>query len=125
MPREWTVTVADWPELGDKHYRCRIRSVDKQRKPPGLCITIEHLEREQRGRQHECMLPLPCRPDGPTAAFFRACGSTVAVGRSLRPKQCVGCELLVRFGRTQAGLEPVEFAAVSTPSYTTTSKKEP
>lgn len=111
MPRPWTETVCDWLEIKQNEACsvCVVR-IDKTKKPTGLKVTLEHTERDQLGRQHVTTLPMPCRPGGPTADFFRACGQRVEPGSQIQPKQCIGKTILVRFEPALSGeLEPANF----------------
>jgi hypothetical protein len=78
-----------------------------------MLITLEHISAEQRGRRHgPVLLPLPCRPGGLTASFFRACGQDVEPTKQLFPKKCIGRLIAVRFRRIADGAyEPADFEA--------------
>ena len=111
MPRNWTETVSEWPHLEHRSYPMRVIRVERNTKPRGMLVTFEHVSEEQRGRRHgPALLPLPCRPGGLTASFFRAGSQAVEPGGRLFPKKCVGKLIDVRFRRGADGThEPVEF----------------
>lgn len=114
MPRNWTENVADWLQISEhRRYAMRVIRVERNTKPRGMLITLEHLSEEQRGRQHgPLLLPLPCRPGGLTASFFRACGQVVEPTEQLFPKKCIGRLIHVRFRRIADGAcEPADFEA--------------
>lgn len=110
MPRPWFETITDFPDLTDKPYACCVVDVVKHHSPLGIRVILEHTGSSQLGRRHEAILPLPCRPSGPTSEFFRACRLDVEVGSSVKPTQCVGKVVLVRFKRTESGYQPITFA---------------
>ena len=115
MPRNWTETVSDWPHLEHRSYPMRVIRVERNTKPRGILVTLEHLSEEHRGRRHgPALLPLPCRPGGLTASFFRACGQAVEPGSQLFPKKCVGELIGVRFCRGADGAhELLEFETIN------------
>lgn len=113
MPRNWTETVSDWPHLEHRSYPMRVIRVERNTKPRGMLVTLEHLSQDQCGRRHgPIVLPLPCRPGGLTASFFQACRQAVERGNQLIPKRCVGQRIDVQFHLGPDGaLEPVDFKA--------------
>ena len=91
MPRQLSFTVCPWPDYRDgQSYRSRVVRVAKSTKPSGLAVQLEHLDSEQEGRGLQVVLPLPPRPEGLTASFFRACGMEIAIGARIVPKDAVG-----------------------------------
>jgi hypothetical protein len=96
MPRLWTIVVSAWSRLvEDRPYDVRVIDVRRNAKPDGVLVTLEHLE--EPGRRNTVLLRLPCRPDGPTAEFFRACGQEVEPDTRLRPRDCIGQIIAAHF----------------------------
>lgn len=105
------IRVAPWPKVSAKRkYKMLVAAVCKQRKQTSLCVTLEHLDPGQQGRIVECYLPLPCRPQGPTAEFFRGCGHEVEIDAKLNPRDCISRIIMVRFRVSESGgAEPSSF----------------
>jgi hypothetical protein len=110
MPRAFQIVIEPWPPYRDEFYHCRVNDIKKSKSPPGLQVTIEQLHPDYRGRQHQFVLPLPCRPDGFSAGFLKACGYSTVVGTEITPKECIGREVLVRFRTTRDNVDVVDFA---------------
>ena len=89
MPRPWHLNVEPWPRLNETAwYALAILSVRKAGK--AIELEVEHRDEEQLGRRHTLLLPLPVRPEGALADFFRACGQEVGVASKLDPRATVG-----------------------------------
>jgi len=112
MPRKLTLTVEGFPEpQADRWYTCQIEAVDVARGKAALTVTWMHVAGGLEGLRQSVTWPLPVRPEGPAARFFRATGQTVAIGASLVPDACLGGVLDVCFGKGLQGLEPRSFRA--------------
>jgi len=114
MPRPWIETVSDWDQLiSTRAYRVRTLSVRKVKKPRVLDLVLECLDEDQRGRRLRFTLPLPCRPSGPTASFFVACGQRVALDARLRPEDCAGKIINVKIAHDDTEeIVPESFEAI-------------
>jgi hypothetical protein len=115
MPRPWIEEVCDWQEIDTgRVYRMCVSSIEKDKGGSAITGEVEHLEREQIGRKHSFSLTLPCRPEGPTASFLRACGQEVRVGIQIRPQEvCIGKVIGVRLRQEADGTyQPCAFEAI-------------
>ena len=80
MPRKRRLKVVGYPDFVEgRTYRMRVQRVCLEQGGAGLAVACEHLAEEQQGRNQDLRFPLPVRPYGRTAAFFRACGMEVSV----------------------------------------------
>ena len=95
MPRKWTLQIEGWPALAAAFYLMKVLGISKSKSPAGLLVEPEQLDKSQAGRRHTVSLPLPCRPEGLTAAFFRAAGLDVSIG-TVTPADAVGAILKIR-----------------------------
>jgi len=95
MPRKWSFKIEDWPALAAAFYLMKVLGVSKSKSPAGLLVEPEQLDKSQAGRRHTVSLPLPCRPEGLTAAFFRAAGLDVSIG-TVTPADAIGTILKAR-----------------------------
>lgn len=111
MVRKWLLKIEDDPQISlRKFYQVRITEIERNRKPNGITVTVQHLSPEQEGRCHSFTLPVPIRVSGLTARFFGACNLTVTIGEEIEPKSVAGRILLLRFTQNESGdYEPVEF----------------
>ena len=81
-----------------KSHRALVLGAKANNKAKELRIELRHLDHEQEGRVQKVILPLPVRPNGTTAEFFRAVGVDVAIAAEIRPDDAVGRVVLVCFG---------------------------
>jgi hypothetical protein len=97
--RTQKLTVSDYPEFAlGKSHRALVLGAKANNKAKELRIELRHLDHEQEGRVQKVILPLPVRPNGTTAEFFRAVGVDVAIAAEIRPDDAVGRVVLVCFG---------------------------
>ena len=98
MPRAWELLVEPYPAI-DEHrdHLVSVLSIKKNKGSHGITVDMEHLDGEQTGRKHSIVLPLPIRPAGITAEFFKACCMEPTVGKALLPKDAIGIEITARF----------------------------
>jgi hypothetical protein len=111
MARQVTVKVEDYP-LVTVGQTCPglVSGIEKKSKPPRLRVQFRNLHPKQDGRMHEVMLPLPLRPGGITADFFRAVGQELDVGRTIPVRSAVGTVVRMKFGSSADGqVEVVSF----------------
>ena len=103
-PRSWYETVHSWPPIATaRWHRCRVISVEKHRKPAGMCVMVEHLGKPHTGRRHEISLELPIFPAGLTNDFLQACGFDLQDGSRIAPKDAVGRTIEGRFAPVDGG----------------------
>ena len=95
MPQKWTLKIEGWPALPVAFYLMKVLGISKSKSPAGLQVELEHLDKSQAGRRHTVSLPLPCRPEGLTAAFLKAAGLDVSIG-TVTPADAVGAILKIR-----------------------------
>jgi hypothetical protein len=109
--RSFDLIVEDFPpRKADRSYRCAVLRVSKSKSPVGLLVVLEDRDADHLGQRTQVLLPVPVRPEGTTADFLRACGSEVAVGRSINPRSAVGVMVGVKFGPSSAGaMVPIAF----------------
>jgi hypothetical protein len=107
MPRKWEETVKPFEPLKENHrYLLQVSGVSKCSKA-AICLTLEHVAgHSQAGRVHTLTLPLPIRPDGLTAEFFRAVGIQVQVDTKVAPKDAFGRQVYVKFSLAEGQNEP-------------------
>ena len=80
---------------------------------PHQIFEDSYLDSDQEGRELRVVLPLPPRPEGLTATYFRACGMAVAIGAQLLPRQTIGAVVAVRIlSRPGEDASVVAFEAV-------------
>jgi hypothetical protein len=104
MPRAWLERVCEWPVLqAGVWYLLRVVSVEKSADPPGVRVQFEFLDADQAGRMHMAVLPVPVRPSGLVADFFRAAGLDVIAGGTVSPKAVVGRTVRAQFTRDAHG----------------------
>ena len=115
MSRKVVVKVEDYAPLQPgQAYRLIVFHIE--RKARGQCIeaALRNVEPEHDGRVHRVVLPLPVRPAGRSAEFFRAVGQEVAVDKSIALRDAVGKAVLGFFGPSANGdLEIMSFRPVS------------
>ena len=93
-----------------RDYHVRAAEVHANMKSQRLLLRLEHLDRDQEGRVDEVILPLPVRPHGRTASFFRACGMDVSVDAEINPAGALGRVIVLRLLPTTGGLEGHAFS---------------
>ena len=74
-----------------------------EKKSKRLQVTLRNLDPDQDGREHELSLRLPVRPSGRTAAFFKAVGQEVEVGKTLALRDAIGKVVRMKFGPSPEG----------------------
>lgn len=98
MRRQRLLRVVEYEELvSGQDYLVRVADVKANHKTKRLQVHLEHRNPEQDGRPQEVVLPLPVRPNGQSAAFFRACGIDVQIDQEIDPDRAVGKQVMVRF----------------------------
>ena len=98
MPRRQMLKVVSHPAyVAGCLYRLRIREIRIDRRRGVLGVTLEHLGEDQEGRVQQVMLPLPVRPAGRAAAFFRACGMEVSIDANIVPEDALGKVIAAQF----------------------------
>ena len=104
MTRLWRERIHDWRALRvDVWYLLGVVSLDKVAAPPAIRAVLESLDKEHAGRTHVAVLPVPVRPGGLAADFFRACGVEVVAGGTVTPKAVLGKVVRAQFARTASG----------------------
>jgi hypothetical protein len=104
VPRKWLETVQDWPVLIAGHsYEMRITDVERSSDPPGMRVQLGFVSVDEAGRTHVALLPLPIRPAGLSADFFRAAGVDVIAGGTVTPKAVVGTVVQAQFAQGEDG----------------------
>lgn len=99
MARQVTVKVEAYPSVrAGKVYPAVVCDIEKKSKPQRLCVRLRNLHASQDGRVHEVTLPLPLRPGGITADFFRAVGQNVEIGTAIALRDAVSKEARIKFG---------------------------
>lgn len=102
MPRAWELLVEPHPTIDTgRDYLMLVLSIKKNKGSQGIAVVVEHLDGDQAGRKHSIVLPLPIRPSGITAEFFKACYMEPIVGRALLPKEVIGRTIKARFMREE------------------------
>jgi hypothetical protein len=101
MPRAWRERVRDWLALqASVWYLLRVVSVEKSADPPGVRVQFEFVDRDQAGRMHVAVLPLPVRLARQlTADFFIATGLGVVAGGTVTPNAAVGKSVQAQVAR--------------------------
>ena len=104
MARQVTVKVEEYPPVRAGQI-CPgiVCDIEKKAKPKQLLEKLRNLHPRQDGRVHEVSLPLPVRPGGITADFFRAVGQNVEVGRNIVLRDAVGKTVRIKFGPSADG----------------------
>jgi len=111
MARQVTVKVEEYPRVRAGQI-CPgvVCDIEKKPKPKRLLVKLRNLHPRQDGRVHEVVLPLPLRPGGITAEFFRAVGQNVEIGRTIPLRDAVGKAVRIKFGPSSDGhVEVVSF----------------
>ena len=104
MARPVTVTVeGELPLRAGATYPGVVCGIEKKSKPQHLQVKLRNLDPKQEGRVHEITLLLPVRPSGKTAAFFRAVGEKVEIGRAIPVRSAVGKVVKMKFGSSPEG----------------------
>jgi hypothetical protein len=83
----------------------QVLSVSKSKAPRGILVCLLHLDRENAGRKHDAMLPLPVQDHGISAEFLRGCGLAVKPGGWVSPSMAVGSALKIRSASDRASDE--------------------
>ena len=109
MPRKrkWQEIVKPFDPLKENHpYLVRITRICKDPNVKAMCVTLEHIGDDiQAGRIHQISLPLPIRPEGLTANFFRATGIQLEVGYKITPTVVIGKTTYARFSQSKENEE--------------------
>lgn len=102
MRKPRPLKVEEYPPFRRDHeYLVQVHRVRASGKTQQLRVTLVHRDHEQDGREQELELPLPIRPAGRTAQFFRACGVDVCAGAEVDPVAVRGSFIHVRFEQTE------------------------
>jgi len=100
MTRPLQLRVIGWNTLKKRlWYLLRVVAIDKVADPSAVHVELEFLDDKHAGRTHVALLPLPIRPAGPAAEFFRACGVEIVVGGTIAPKDALGAKVRVQFAK--------------------------
>jgi len=101
--------------LPGRQYMMKVVAFRKSKKPPGITVTLEHLDSDQMGREHVWLMELPLLPNSGGTRFFRALGFATDVGCKVRPSDALGATLLAAFSPTGPGqdLQPTAFHPTS------------
>lgn len=110
--RKWLETVKDWPKFKPgQYYLAEILKIKKQCKQ--IQVSLRFLEEEMRERTLTIHLPLPIRPEGVTADYFRACGLAVSPLVPICPNDTLGSQIRIQLKPSDTGWETQDFQAVS------------
>ena len=113
--RKWTIKLHDYPKISTrKFYQLKITNIERQKKPDGMVVIVQHISSEQEGRCHQFIMPLPLKGIASKGArFFTACGIDFSIEEEFEPRSVIGTIIQVRFSQDDAGsYEPVEFRRV-------------
>jgi hypothetical protein len=91
-----------------------VSDIERLTKDKVIRVTVEFKGKQMQGRSLDFRLPLPIRPDGIAADFFRACGISVVSNMKVSPRDTMGKTLKARFEEEVNGkYQPLHFEAVS------------
>lgn len=98
--KPWVLRVSVVPALrAAVLYLLRVVSIERSVEPFAVRVEFEFMEEAQAGRTHVALLPLPVRPVGVTADYFRAVGIDVTAGGTVRPNTTRNKLLRAEFAR--------------------------
>lgn len=99
--KPWVLRVSVIPALrAAVLYLLRVVSIERSVEPFAVRVEFEFMDEEQAGRTYVMLLPLPLRPTGLAADFFRAVGVDITAGGTVRPHSARNKLLRAEFART-------------------------
>jgi len=112
--RKWQETIKPWPTLSTHtSYRVQVSDIEKVTKDKAIRVTVEFQGKQMQSRRLSFRLPLPLRPDGIAADFFRACGIYIGTGLKISPRGTIGKMLKMRFEKgVDDKYQPAHFEVV-------------
>ena len=111
MPKPLELVVEAYEDrVPGRQYMMKVVAFRKSKKPLGIIVTLEHLDKDQIGREHAWLLGLPLLPNSAGTRFFRALGFATDVDSRIRPGDSVGRRLLITFGPATDGQDPEPIA---------------
>jgi hypothetical protein len=108
--RTWIETVKPWPAIApNQFYDARVADVKKGTERNTMAVSLEFLTGEQASRIIPISLPLPIKPEGITASFFRSAGCDVAPDARIAPQSAIDRCMKCCFHVDGDSITPAEF----------------